>query len=97
MEDREIILIAVAGFIIYLYIIYQIIRGAVSSALKLNEYYGSRQLRLAIFKMVKDGHNREEIIEVLNATDDDFWKILPGGDGSDEKVRITDFEKAKGY
>lgn len=71
--DITIVIVSIISFVLWLMIMYYIIHNAVSAALKQNDYYNKVRARFMIKKLEKEGYTKQEIVNIMDWNDDDFW------------------------
>ena len=74
--EGEIILGLLLAIAIWLFIIYQIIYSSIRNATKSQNYNLKMQNRLLIKLLMKQGVSKDELKEIHNQENDDFWERL---------------------
>lgn len=72
MEGTQLILFVVVGIIAQ----YAIIYFAVHSSLEKERYYQRSVKRFLIKRMIKEGFTKQEVIEIMDAKDSEFWDSI---------------------
>lgn len=89
-SDSELIFCLLISIAIWLFIVHKIISSAVREATKSQDYKLKIQNRLLIKLLMKQGVDKDELKEIHNQDDDDFWEKL------DQKVTNLNVPEAVG-
>jgi len=76
MDQDSILPVAIIGTVIWLWIMYEIIKGAVRSATRDMNYNLKMQNRLMIKQLEKMGVSKQELIDLHNGDSDAFWNSV---------------------
>lgn len=78
METAPLLFFIGIGIIIYIAIVHAIIKSAAKSGTEMQEYHLKVISRLLIKRMLKEGYSKEEIVNMIDGDEDQFWKSIPG-------------------
>ena len=75
-EDNEALIYILVGAFVWAIVLYFIITGAVSAGIKRSNYYQRLLFRLMVKKMRKEGFTSQQLKDIHNYSDEEFWKSL---------------------
>lgn len=76
MDSEDTLLYIVIGAIIWLFIMYHLIRGAVASANRGQSRHQKLLFRMKAKQMMKQGFTYQNIVDMYSKSDEEFWLEL---------------------